>query len=177
MTTRPTNRSIRTEQMPPDDPAQCARCRRCGAAHRAEERFCESCGYDHTARATWSVEIIADLEQYEHAASDLPFPTGRVPRVLVFEVDEITLGRRNDSRHVHPDIDLSGALADPGVSHTHACLSRDAATGAFAITDLGSTNGTRINDDDEPIAPHQPVPLKPGDRVRVGAWTTLELTA
>jgi len=35
------------------------------------------------------------------------------------------------------------------------------------LTDLGSTNGTARND--EPLAPHEEVALRPGDRVRVGS--------
>jgi hypothetical protein len=34
-----------------------------------------------------------------------------------------------------------------------------------------------LNDDTEPIAPDVPVRLAPGDRVHLGAWTTITLTA
>ena len=41
------------------------------------------------------------------------------------------------------------------------------------MRDLGSTNGTMVNDNPLPIAPREAIPLADGDRVRVGAWTTI----
>ena len=175
MTTGPTNRSTRTEQLPSDGPTSQIACRRCGRARAADERFCESCGHDHAEKGVWSVEISVDRTQYEQGASGLQLPTGRVAAVLVFELDEITIGRRDDSRNVHPDVDLSGELADPGVSHVHAMMRRDARSGGFTIVDLGSTNGTTINDDSQPIEPHRPTPVTPGDRIHIGAWTAIEI--
>jgi pSer/pThr/pTyr-binding forkhead associated (FHA) protein len=93
--------------------------------------------------------------------------------VLVFDADEITVGRRSESRAIAPDVDLSGDLADPGVSHAHAVIRRDGASGTYSVVDLGSTNGTTLNDDEESIRPHELVLLKSGDRIHVGAWTTI----
>jgi hypothetical protein len=47
--------------------------------------------------------------------------------------------------------------------------------GSWSVVDQDSTNGTTINSADEPIQPFVPVPLKSGDRVHVGAWTTITL--
>ena len=47
--------------------------------------------------------------------------------------------------------------------------------GSYAVVDLDSTNGTTVNDDPKPIDAHVPVPLAEGDRVRLGAWTTVTL--
>jgi hypothetical protein len=41
--------------------------------------------------------------------------------------------------------------------------------------DPGSANGTRINDGNEPIAVNVPVPVGAGDRIHIGAWTTITL--
>jgi pSer/pThr/pTyr-binding forkhead associated (FHA) protein len=41
------------------------------------------------------------------------------------------------------------------------------------VVDQNSTNGTTVNGSDEPIQPFVPVPLQDGDRVHVGAWTTI----
>jgi pSer/pThr/pTyr-binding forkhead associated (FHA) protein len=54
----------------------------------------------------------------------------------------------------------------------HAVLERQS-DGLYVVRDLGSTNGTMLNDDPAPIAPRTPIPLADGDRVRVGAWTTI----
>jgi len=49
------------------------------------------------------------------------------------------------------------------------------ADGSYAIVDRGSTNGTWINDDADPIAANIPMVLGAGDRVHLGAWTTITL--
>ena len=112
---------------------------------------------------------------YDRAGSDLPFPRGGTVAVLAFETDEITVGRRSESRGITPDVDLSDELVDPGVSHTHAIIRRDSVSDLYSVTDLGSTNGTTINGDEQQIDPHQPVPLKTSDRIHVGAWTTIRI--
>jgi pSer/pThr/pTyr-binding forkhead associated (FHA) protein len=65
------------------------------------------------------------------------------------------------------------AGGDPAVSRLHAVILPDG--DAYVIVDKGSTNGTRINDDPVPIAPNVPSPLSEGDRVYLGAWTTITL--
>ena len=174
MATGPTNRSARTEQLI-EGPAQIT-CRRCGVVSAVEERYCESCGHDILSSDAWSVEVSADRAYHRRAGSDLPFPEGRMAAVLVFEADEITVGRRSESRSIAPNLDLSGELADPGVSHSHAIIRRDRASGLCALVDVGSTNGTTLNDDDQPIEPHQPEQLAAGDLIHIGAWTTIRIS-
>jgi FHA domain len=53
-------------------------------------------------------------------------------------------------------------LEDPFASSRHARISRQGHV--FVIEDLGSTNGTYLND--EPL--NGPQPLHPGDRIRIG---------
>jgi pSer/pThr/pTyr-binding forkhead associated (FHA) protein len=108
-------------------------------------------------------------------ASALAFPAGRIAAVVAFDADEVMIGRRNEGRGIEPDVDLSGQLADPGASHRQVAIRRDPASGCFVVIDLGSTNGTTINDDDQPIEPHQPVELAAGDEIHVGAWTTIRV--
>ena len=96
--------------------------------------------------------------------------------MLVFEGDEITIGRRDSGRGTDPDVDLSDELADPAVSHLHASIRRDPATGFFTVIDLGSTNGTTINHDQQPIEPDLGVAIVSGDQLHVGAWTTIRFT-
>ncbi len=68
------------------------------------------------------------------------------------------------------DPSLPHALADVKVSRRHARVS---ATGAAAsVEDLGSTNGTFLNESPLEIA----TAIRPGDRIRVG-FTVLELRA
>ena len=54
----------------------------------------------------------------------------------------------------------------------HACLRRQA-DGAYAVVDLGSANGTWVNDDQRRIDARVPVVLQSGDRIHVGGFTTI----
>jgi ABC-type multidrug transport system ATPase subunit/pSer/pThr/pTyr-binding forkhead associated (FHA) protein len=64
------------------------------------------------------------------------------------------------------------ALNDPQVSRHHARL--DWSARGLQITDLGSSNGTRVNEVE--IEPKVPQPLADGDTIRVGSFTlTLHL--
>jgi pSer/pThr/pTyr-binding forkhead associated (FHA) protein len=47
----------------------------------------------------------------------------------------------------------------------------------WLVSDLGSTNGTYINDEPHPLTAGQSRSLTDGDRVHVGAWTTITLHA
>ena len=66
--------------------------------------------------------------------------------------------------------------ADPAVSHSHAMLVAQPG-GGWAVVDLGSANGTYVNGGGTPIAENVPVPIGDGDRIHVGAWSTLTLRA
>jgi hypothetical protein len=89
---------------------------------------------------------------------------------------EVRIGRRR----VHgstppPQVDLAGPPLDPGVSHLHAVLLPLPDGDGWSVLDPGSTNGTTVNYGDDPIALDTVVPLREGDRVHVGAFTTLVL--
>ena len=87
----------------------------------------------------------------------------------------ITIGRRhrsNRSTGEAPFIDLDSDPEDPGVSHEHAILVQQPDF-TWSLIDKGSTNGTTVNGAEDPISPYVPVPLKDGDRVHVGLWTTI----
>ncbi|MFF4328517.1 FHA domain-containing protein [Streptomyces sp. NPDC048387] len=87
---------------------------------------------------------------------------------------QITIGRRRASTGESPDIDLSVPPEDPGVSHSHAVLVQQP-DASWAVVDQNSTNGTTVNMGEEPIQPYVPVPLADGDRVHLGAWTTITI--
>jgi uncharacterized protein YegL len=75
----------------------------------------------------------------------LELPSGRV-----------TLGRNDDNRLV---------IADASISGHHALL--EVLPNALFVTDLGSTNGTKLNDQQLPEG--TPTPVKDGDRLTFGA--------
>ncbi|MGH2883376.1 MAG: FHA domain-containing protein [Solirubrobacteraceae bacterium] len=153
-------------------------CPACGAQRSGDDRYCESCGYDFhgppPARSTWEAIVTADREQFERlAVSGVAFPADYPERRFVLADGETRIGRsRGHPDERIPEIDLAAPPADPGVSRLHAMLERRG-DGAIVVRDLGSTNGTMVNDNPVPIAPQEPIPLADGDRVRVGAWTTI----
>ncbi|MGQ4444404.1 FHA domain-containing protein, partial [Streptomyces violaceoruber] len=129
--------------------------------------------------ATWSATIGPDREYFmammqrsgpEAAGLNLPAYSPEQQRTLTG--NQITIGRRRHSTGDTPDIDLAVPPEDPGVSHQHAVLVQQP-DGSWAVVDQNSTNGTTVNGGEEPIQPFVPVPLQDGDRVHVGAWTTI----
>jgi len=164
-------------------PAETERCPRCQTPRSGDDRFCEVDGYDflvggQEARPLqWEVEITADREYYDSLESDgVAFPTDFAARTVLLDADELLIGRRSASRGIQPDIDLAGATEDEGISHRHAILVRGA-DGSYAIADCGSTNGTSLNDEADVIPVGSVVALADGDRVHIGAWTTIAIRA
>ncbi|WP_438293779.1 FHA domain-containing protein [Streptomyces sp. HUAS TT7] len=131
------------------------------------------------APAGWAITIGPDRDYFlammqrsgpEAAGLNLPAFSPEQQRPL--SGNQVTIGRRRHSTGEAPDIDLSVPPEDPGVSHQHAVLVQQP-DGTWAVVDQNSTNGTTVNGSSEPIQPYVPVPLQDGDRVHVGAWTTI----
>jgi hypothetical protein len=142
-------------------------------------RFCESCGYDlesgtpagpapvtlvlGTDRAHWDRMVGSGEPAFPSAAPTLSFElTG----------DRAMLGRvRSGADPAGVDLALTGSAADPAISHHQCLFERDGAT--WTVRDAGSANGTWVNDAAEPLADGAAHPLAPGDRILMGAWTSL----
>jgi hypothetical protein len=156
-------------------------CPVCSAEGTEDDTFCESCGYRFgdpisfcdEKPSIWEIVITADRAQYErNEPVGAPFPEGMSAFVVTLIADEVDIGRSDASGASGQRIDLD----DPAISHRHAILVRQA-DGAYAISDLGSTNGTRINDEVAPIDSDARRRLEDGDRVCLGAWTVLLIRA
>jgi pSer/pThr/pTyr-binding forkhead associated (FHA) protein len=76
-----------------------------------------------------------------------------------------TVGRANTGDHV--DV----AVLDSTTSSRHAALHFDVARGIVYVEDLGSTNGTFVND--VPIGHNGRRELRDNDRVRFGGFSAL----
>jgi pSer/pThr/pTyr-binding forkhead associated (FHA) protein len=124
-------------------------------------------------RRRWIAVIDVDQAHFQRTAPpELTFPASRAPSTVELDSDEVLIGRRSESRGIRPDIDLSDLLDDPAVSHRHARLTRTD-DGSYALTDLGSTNGTALNDDARLLEANVPVALSDADRILLGAWTVI----
>lgn len=131
---------------------------------------------------TWTALVRADRAWFDEVrrrdgpdAAGLEFPRYCPERQFVLSGAQVAIGRRSRSRGTNPEIDLSGPPLDPGVSAQHALLLARP-NGGWELVDLDSTNGTSLGDAPTPIAPHIPVALADGDRIKLGAWTTITIT-
>ena len=78
---------------------------------------------------------------------------------------EIVIGRDDPISGIHPDVDLTPHGGEAGgVSRRHAVLRES--SGQWLLTDLNSTNYTRI--DGNRLSPDTPTPLNDGARVQFG---------
>ncbi|MFF2571772.1 FHA domain-containing protein [Streptomyces sp. NPDC058084] len=116
--------------------------------------------------------FMAMMQRSGPEASGLNLPAYSPEQHIQLQGNQISIGRRRHSTGESPDIDLSVPPEDPGVSHQHAVLVQQP-DGSWAVVDQNSTNGTTINGSADPIQPYVPVQLQDGDRVHVGAWTTI----
>ncbi|WP_030442366.1 FHA domain-containing protein [Actinoplanes subtropicus] len=168
-----------------------APCPNCGAPRAGGSRFCEDCGYDHSTgkvptlapppevaapvAAPWTATISADRKYFEdNAIEGVEFPADAPSREVDLPAPQVRIGRRSRSKGTNPEIDL--ADSDPGTSHSHALLTLSV-DGVWLVSDLGSTNGTYVNEEQQPLGAGQTRSLKDGDQVHVGAWTTITLHA
>jgi FHA domain-containing protein len=131
------------------------------------------------APVLWTATVSADRAYYNSVmamggpdADAIAFPQFCPDRYFPLRGNQISIGRRSSSRGINPDIDLTGPPEDPGVSHLHAVFIVQP-DGNLSIVDLGSSNGTTINDDQSPLRANVPHPLSTGDQVHLGAWTTI----
>jgi hypothetical protein len=141
-------------------------CPRCGTPRTGRDRYCEQCGFDHTAAPAWSVRVTVDPEYFARLAPrGLSLPAAPPPpRTVALEASPTRIGRG-------AELDLSG---DPAVSRVHASLLRADDSG-WAVVDEGSSNGTTLNA--RALEAHVLVALHDGDRIHVGAWTALVVSA
>jgi hypothetical protein len=126
----------------------------------------------------WSVLVACDRVYYmmrladERFSPTLEFPADQAERRIPLVGDEMRIGRRSAGRQTDPEIDLAGPPADPGISRLHARLVRKP-DGTWALVDAGSANGTLLNGQHVPSG--EPVALREGDRMHLGAWTVIVL--
>ena len=159
-------------------------CPNCHHQEVAGALFCSECGAQlvSTQRvATQAIrkhpsDILTSIQQNNPPPAE-PAATGTADAVVsLYLIDsgqilhlagrtEFTLGRVAEGQPILPDVDLSPYEAyTQGVSRLHSCLK--ILNQRVVITDLGSSNGTRVNG--QKIMPHIDYPLNHGDVVALG---------
>lgn len=112
--------------------------------------------------------VITDPSLVEDEEERKQCPQNAPELVFPLDLEENLVGRRSDNKHIYPEVDIS----DPGVSHRHLKLIRQA-DGSFTVLELGSANGTIFNG--VPLKPGLPTPITAGDELLLGIWTRLQI--
>ena len=85
----------------------------------------DSRGGAPAAATSWEAVVEAERDYYDSGDDHrVPFPAFYPRRVFALTGPELLVGRRSDSRGIHPEIDLSGAPEDPGISRAHAMFAQ-----------------------------------------------------
>ncbi|HEX4816163.1 MAG TPA: FHA domain-containing protein [Nonomuraea sp.] len=151
-------------------------------------QFCEVCGHDYSGGAPaplpvtgarWEAVTAADRAYYEKVIAEggpdadaVAYPPYCPERSFALHGEQVRIGRRSRARNLTPEIDLTGPPEDPGVSHLHAVLLAQP-DGTWMLVDPGSSNGTQVNG--RQLKVNVPVPVGPGDRIHLGAWTVITI--
>ena len=78
------------------------------------------------------------------------------------------------AQHLDRGIDglALAAVSARDIGRAEAVVAGDGVN-TYAVLDLGSTNGTLLNENPSPLPAGVETPLADGDVIRVGAWTTV----
>jgi tRNA A-37 threonylcarbamoyl transferase component Bud32 len=140
-------------------------CGFCGGRIGADDIFCAHCG---ARQPMAGVGSSATLRAARPTAKLVVAGTTELDASFVLQKDNNLLGRTDPHSNVFPEIDLSRFDPETKVSRRHARIWREGET--FLVEDLGSVNGTVINDSVR-LAPRQPRVLDSGDKLRLGETT------
>ena len=140
-------------------------CGFCGGRIAADDVFCAHCGARQPLAAVGSSSL---LHAVRPTAKLVVTGTTELDASFILQKDSNLLGRTDPHSNIFPEIDLSRFDPETKVSRRHARIWLEGET--FLVEDLGSVNGTVINDSVR-LAPRQPRVLDSGDKLRVGETT------
>jgi serine/threonine-protein kinase len=140
-------------------------CGFCGGRIAADDVFCAHCG---ARQPLAGVGSSAMLHSVRPTAKLVVAGTTELDASFILQKDSNLLGRTDPHSNIFPEIDLSRFDPETKVSRRHARIWLEGET--FLVEDLGSVNGTVINDSVR-LAPRQPRVLDSGDKLRVGETT------
>ncbi len=139
-------------------------CGFCGGRIAADDVFCAHCGSRQPLAGTDSSPRLAARP----TAKLIVAGTTELDASFNLQKDSNLVGRTDPLSNIFPEIDLSRFDPNTKVSRRHARIWRDG--DAFLVEDLGSVNGTVINDIIR-LQPRQPRALDSGDRIKLGETT------
>ena len=139
-------------------------CGFCGGRIAADDVFCAHCG----ARQPLAISSSSLPLSVRPTAKLVVTGTTELDASFILQKDSNLLGRTDPHSNIFPEIDLSRFDPETKVSRRHARIWLEGET--FLVEDLGSVNGTVINDSVR-LAPRQPRVLDSGDKLRVGETT------
>lgn len=154
-------------------------CKNCDAEQEQENIFCANCGAklkEDSGLGTMpispggvSTDRLQDSGAFDHLSvgrARLNLHIIRSGQILPLSgPGEFIVGRVSEGQSILPDIDLEPYNAyESGVSRLHARIKIE--DQGMWITDLGSANGTHLNN--QKLASHQDYPLNNKDVFRLG---------
>lgn len=140
-------------------------CGFCGGRIQADDVFCAHCGAKQPLAGVSSSTLVHPARP---TAKLVVAGTTELDASFLLQKDSNLLGRTDPHSNIFPEIDLSRFDPETKVSRRHARIWLEGDT--FLVEDLGSVNGTVINDSVR-LAPRQPRVLDSGDKLRVGETT------
>jgi len=140
-------------------------CGFCGGRIAADDVFCAHCG---ARQPLVPVGQSAMLHTARPTAKLVVTGTTELDASFILQKESNLLGRTDPHSNIFPEIDLSRFDPETKVSRRHARIWLEGET--YLVEDLGSVNGTVINDSVR-LAPRQPRVLDSGDKLRVGETT------
>jgi len=140
-------------------------CGFCGGRIAADDVFCAHCGARQPLAAVGSSALVHTARP---TAKLVVAGTTELDASFILQKESNLLGRTDPHSNIFPEIDLSRFDPETKVSRRHARIWLEGET--FLVEDLGSVNGTVINDSVR-LAPRQPRVLDSGDKLRVGETT------
>jgi serine/threonine protein kinase len=139
-------------------------CGFCGGRIAADDVFCAHCGSRQPLAGTDSSPRLPARA----TAKLIVAGTTELDAAFNLQKDSNLVGRTDPLSNIFPEIDLSRFDPNTKVSRRHARIWREGE--AFLVEDLGSVNGTVINDIIR-LEPRQPRALDSGDRIKLGETT------
>ena len=127
------------------------RCPTCGRVNKPRARFCGACGTALVDRPPARFQVLG--------------PKGVLwERPILENENPFVIGRRSISRNIFPHLDLTYSDPNAYISRRHAQVVADER--GYNVEDLGSENGTLLND--VRLPPYRRTPLRNGDVVQIG---------